>query len=225
MHECRCSQESLCVLNTGTAGFSLVSPARDALGRPAPPATPRRREPAGRAKKRGRRSPAQSVPSLHRQVWHIRVPNGDRRPRRECARRAPICERRRRGLAQRTAEEHGDDGAGAQPPKKSGFQRSAFSFQPGFAGASHPSSVAATQRADGRHVRRRGAVQSQGLRPRGRTLLAVAGRAVADPAIAAPKCLAHWTGGCANRHRTPGNSCPKQKRAHDFRDVAAIRRG
>jgi hypothetical protein len=115
--------------------------------------------------------------------------------------------------------------ARARSPLKAAFsdQRSAFSLV--FAGASHPSSVAATQRADGRHVRRRGAVQSQGLRPRGRTLLAVAGRAVADPAIAAPKCLAHWTGGCANRHRTPGNSCPKQKRAHDFRDVAAIRRG
>src|ERR1022692_4376076 len=42
------------------------------------------------------------------------MPCGDRRLRRESARTAPIGERRHRGRAQRTAEQHGEDGAVAQ---------------------------------------------------------------------------------------------------------------
>jgi hypothetical protein len=51
-------------------------------------------------------------PPPHRR---IRVSCGDRRPQRESARTAPVGKRRHRAPAQRTAEQHGDDGGGAAP--------------------------------------------------------------------------------------------------------------
>ena len=81
------------------------------------PHAPPRREPARRAKKRGRRWHTLSVPSLHRQLRRNRVGCGDRRLRRECARKAPIGERRHRGRAQGAAEEHGVTGRRRQTPE------------------------------------------------------------------------------------------------------------
>jgi hypothetical protein len=46
------------------------------------------------------------------------VPCGDRRLQRESARKAPIGEHRHLAAAQRTAEQHGDDGAVAQALKQ-----------------------------------------------------------------------------------------------------------
>ena len=71
----------------------------------------------------------------HRRLPRIRAPCGDRGPRRESARTARIGERRHFAPAQRTAERHGAVMARARRPLRSSFQRSAISFQLGFARA------------------------------------------------------------------------------------------
>src|ERR1017187_1518367 len=97
-----------------------LSPERDALGRPgttrhAPP----RREPARREGARSEIADAMRPVTTPNAPAYSRA-GGDRRLQRESARTALIGERRHRGPVWRTAEEHGEDGAGAQGPARSG---------------------------------------------------------------------------------------------------------
>src|ERR1035438_764184 len=99
---------------------------RDFFGTLAPGTPPNRRATSRRTRRgRGQRRGAQiacRVPrgagtsqAPYEPLPRIPVRAATRRLRRESVRTAPIGERRHLAPAQRTAEQHGDDGAGAQP--------------------------------------------------------------------------------------------------------------